>query len=204
METPAKPAKPLRVLVVCEGPEPDAALTDDLQYGLAQAGYELVGVVPAAFDLIDTVARQQPDVVIIEAESDWRDALENVCVATQHAPRPIVLFTENPDTGAARQAIAAGVSAYVVAGLAAERVKPVMEVAIARFDIEQGLRAELEQTREKLAERKTIDRAKGLLMDKLALSEDDAYRRLRRLAMDRKESLGAAAQRVIEAAQLFG
>lgn len=197
-------SRSLKVLVVYDGPQPDSALSDDLGYGLSQAGCELVGVIAAGLDVIESVARLHPDVVIIEAESDWRDALEHVCVATQHAPRPIVLFTENADTGDAGRAIAAGVSAYVVAGLAAERVKPVIEVALARFEIEQSLRAELEQTREKLAERKLIDRAKGLLMTKLSLSEDDAYRKLRRFAMDNKESLGDAARRVIDAAKLFG
>lgn len=164
----------------------------------------MVGVIAAGLDVIESVARLHPDVVIIEAESTGVMRWSTSGVATQHAPRPIVLFTENADTGDAGRAIAAGVSAYVVAGLAAERVKPVIEVALARFEIEQSLRAELEQTREKLAERKLIDRAKGLLMSKLSLSEDDAYRKLRRFAMDHKESLGDAARRVIDAAKLFG
>ena len=196
-------ARPLKVLVVCDGPDLDRALSEDLHYGLTAAGYEVVGVVAASIEVVDSVARLAPDVIIIDSESDWRDALEHVCVATQSAPRPIVLFTENSNTADARQAIAAGVSAYVVAGLAVDRVKPVLEVALARFEIEQSMRAELVQTREKLVERKSIDRAKGLLMQRLGLSEDEAYRKLRRLAMDQKESLGAAANRVIEAARLL-
>lgn len=197
-------AKSLRVLVVVSDTEVNVALREDLAHGLGEAGCLLVDVVAAGLAVIDRIEQTQPDVIVIEAESDWRDALEHVCVATQHAPRPIVLFTENPDTADARHAIAAGVSAYVVAGLAAERVRPVIEVAMARFDIEQSMRAELTDAREKLAERKEIERAKGLLMEKLALTEDDAFRKLRRLAMDRKETLRAAARRVIDAAQLFG
>ncbi len=196
--------KSLRVLVVCSGHDVDAAMREDLAHGLGEAGCELLDVVEAGIEVIDRIARTQPDVIVIEAESDWRDALEHVCVATQDAPRPIVLFTENPDTAGARHAIAAGVSAYVVAGLAAERVRPVIEVAMARFDIEQSIRAELTDAREKLAERKVIERAKGVLMEKLRLTEEDAYRKLRRLAMDRKETLRAAAERVIDAASLFG
>ncbi len=191
------------MLVVWDGPQIDSALSDDLHYGLGKAGYKVLGIIQAGVRVSDRIAELDPDVVIIEAESDWRDALEQVCVATQFAPRPIVLFTENADTGDARRAIAAGVSAYVVAGLAAERVKPVLEVALARFDIEQGLRAELAQTRDQLSQRKLVDRAKGVLIDRMKLSEDDAYRKLRRLAMDHKESLGAAAQRVIDAASLL-
>jgi response regulator NasT len=189
----------LRVLVVVDVVELDPALSQDLRHGLTHAGYEVVGVMPAGIAVIDAVGALGPDVIIIEAESHWRDALEHVCVATQHAPRPIVLFTENSDTADARLAIAAGVSAYVVAGLAPERVKPVLEVALARFEIEQGLREALQRQRDELAQRNVVDRAKSILMQRFGLAEDEAHRRLRRLAMDAQVSLGEAARRVVAA-----
>lgn len=193
----------LRVLVVCEAAIATPALRADLQAGLGEAGCEVLAVLPAGIEVIVAVDAMKPDLIIIEAESSWRDALEHVCVATRRAPRPIVLFTDNPDTSEARQAISAGVTGYVVAGLAPERIKPVLEIALARFEIEQSMRDQLTDAREKLADRKLTDRAKGILMDKLKLSEEEAYRRLRRLAMDRKETLRAAAERVIDAAQLL-
>jgi response regulator NasT len=200
---PAAPGR-LRVLVVCDGPTLDRAMRDDLHDGLTRAGCEVIGVLPAGLEILDAVALQRPDLIIIESASDWRDALEHVCHATRAAPRPIVLFTDNRDTSEAGRAIAAGVSGYVVAGLSPERVRPVLEVAMARFAIEQSLRDELDQTRGKLADRRLVERAKGLLMERLGLSEDDAFARLRRLAMDRKESLATAAGRVIDAARLLG
>lgn len=194
----------LRVLVVCDRPTFDKAMHDALRDGLVRSGCEVVGVLPAGLGVLDVVANEQPDLIIIESSSDWRDALEHVCQATRDAPRPIVLFTDDPDTSGAARAIAAGVSGYVVAGLSPERVRPVLEVAMARFEIERALREELDRARDRLAGRQAVERAKGLLMDRLGLSEDEAFARLRRLAMDRKESLARAAERVIEAARLLG
>ena len=194
----------LRVLVVCDRPTYGKAMHDALRDGLVRAGCEVLGVLPAGLGVLDVVVNEQPDLIIIESASDWRDALEHVCQATRDAPRPIVLFTDDPDTSGAARAIAAGVSGYVVAGLSPGRVRPVLEVAMARFAIERSLREELDRTRDRLAGRQAVERAKGLLMDRLGLSEDEAFARLRRLAMDRKESLARAAERVIEAARLLG
>lgn len=201
---PTADGRPLRVLVVYDAQVADPDLRAALRRGLEAAGCEVVGVVAAGFDLHGQVVDSQPDLIIIDAESDWRDAVEGVCVATQDAPRPIVLFTDNADTRDARRAIAAGVSAYVVAGLAPERVKPVLDVAVARFEVEQGLRAELVAAQSRLEERKRVDRAKGVLMDRLGLSEAEAFAKLRRLAMDRKIPLGEAAQRILDTAALLG
>jgi len=203
-EASAADARPLRVLVVYDTQVADPDLRVALRRGLEASGCEVVGVVAAGFELQAQVEVGRPDLIIIDAESDWRDAVEGVCVATQDAPRPIVLFTDNADTRDARRAIAAGVSAYVVAGLAPERVKPVLDVAVARFEVEQGLRAELVAAQSRLEERKRVERAKGVLMDKLGLSEAEAFARLRRLAMDRKIPIAEAAQRVLDTAALLG
>jgi response regulator NasT len=142
--------------------------------------------------------------VIIDAESDARDVLEHVVIATRDARRPIVLFTEDAKTSSMDAAMAAGVSAYIVAGLQTARIKPVLEVALARFRQEQKLLAELSDTKLKLAERKLLDRAKGLLMDHHKLTEQEAYQKLRRLAMDKNLKLSEVAQRIIDAADLLG
>lgn len=175
-----------------------------LRIGLLEAGYNIIAVFPADIHLPDRVAQLQPDMIIIDAESDARDVLEHVVVATENAPRPIVLFTEDHDKSAMEAAITAGVSAYIVAGLQSERIKPVLDVALARFNVDQKLRAELSDTKLKLAERKTIDRAKGLLMTRQKISEDEAYQKLRRLAMDKNLKLSEIAQRILDAADLLG
>ncbi len=125
-------------------------------------------------------------------------------MATREAPRPIVMFTNDEDTRHVKDALAAGVTAYIVAGLAPQRIRPILEVALARFAHEQALRTELAQARTALHERKTIDRAKGLLMQRQGLTEQQAYERLRRAAMDRGLRLAEVAQRMLDAADLLG
>ncbi|MBI1891080.1 MAG: ANTAR domain-containing protein [Burkholderiales bacterium] len=175
-----------------------------LRIGLLEAGYNIIAVFPADIHLPERVAQLQPDLIIIDAESDARDVLEHVVVATRDAPRPIVLFTEDHDTSSMEAAMDAGVSAYVVAGLKAERIKPVLDVAMARFNADQKLRSELSDTKLKLAERKKVDRAKGLLMARYNLSEEEAYQKLRRQAMDKNLKLSEVAQRILDVADLLG
>jgi len=200
-ETTAKtlaPPSALRILLVRD---PFNSHEDDvsaIRAGLADAGYELVSVVDADLRLPELITQILPDMLIIESEAAARDVIEHVCVSTQHAPRPIVLFTDNTDTDRIRTSLAAGITAYIVDGLKPERVKPVLDVAYARFQFEQQLRGELAETRNQLTERKVVERAKGLLMQQLQISEDDAYRRLRKLAMEKGIRIAQAAQRIID------
>lgn len=172
-----------------------------LRIGLLEAGYNILAALPPDADLGQQVAKLQPDVIIVDEQSDA--ALRNVVAATVNARRPIVCFTEDGDRKKMHAAIEAGVSAYVVAGLSAERVKAVLDVAIARFEVDQKLRDELNETKLKLAERKVIERAKGLLMERHHCSEDDAYCKLRRLAMDKNLKLSEIAQRMLDFADLL-
>lgn len=190
----------MRILVVND----EAHLAEALREGLAEAGYTAVATVPADLRLPDRIAELTPDLIVIDEESAGRDILEHVCVATQDQPRPIVLFTQDRDPQRMQRAIASGVTGYVVAGLAAERVQPVLDVALARFRIEQDLREQLAQARERLEDRKLLDRAKSLLMSRQGLGEDDAHRRMRRIAMDRNLRLVEVARRIIDAADLIG
>jgi response regulator NasT len=147
----------------------------------------------------------------VDAESDARDALEHVVMATRDARRPIVMFTNDHDSANARAAVSAGVSAYIVAGLSPERIGPILDIALARFQHEQALRQELAATRNELDElsaavqnRKTIDQAKKLLMQRQKLSEDAAYAKLRKTAMDKNLKLVEVAQRMLDVADLLG
>ncbi|RXZ38123.1 ANTAR domain-containing protein [Oxalobacteraceae bacterium CAVE-383] len=181
-----------------------AARNTALRIGLLQAGYDIVASLPADIYLPDRIAQLQPDMIIIDAESDARDVLEHIVIATRDERRPIVMFTEDSNTDSMEMAMAAGVSAYIVAGLQEERIKPVLDVAIARFKQEEKLRAELSDTKNKLAERKLMERAKGLLMKRHNLSEDEAYQKLRHLAMNKNLKLSEVAQRILDVEDLLG
>ena len=204
----------LRIVVVNPaappGVEPDAALAEQarrsaaLRIGLLESGYDLIASLPADVFLPERIAQLQPDMIIVDSESDARDVLEHIVIATRDARRPIVLFTEDDAPASMDAALEAGVSAYIVAGLQAERVKPVLDVALARFRREQKLLDELQGTRQKLAERKIVDRAKGLLMARYRLTEEQAYQRLRSMAMNKNMKLAEIAQRLVDVEDLLG
>ncbi|AXA92835.1 ANTAR domain-containing response regulator [Massilia sp. YMA4] len=195
----------LRIVVVHPPHESDASQrAAALQAGLAEAGYQLVASLPADIHLPERIAQLQPDMIIADAESDARDVLEHIVVATRDERRPIVMFTEDEDTASMEAALEAGVSAYIVAGLQPERIKPVLNVALARFRKEQRLLLELADTKHKLAERKVIDRAKGVLMARHGISEDQAYQRLRTMAMNKNLKLAEVAQRLLDVEDLLG
>ncbi len=175
-----------------------------LRIGLLENGYNIVAVLPADTFLSERLAQLQPDMIIVDAESEARDALEHVVMATRDARRPIVLFTNDDDTSHVQDAVAAGVSAYIVAGLSPERIRPILDVAMARFQHEQALRQELAHARSELQDRKLIDRAKGLLMQRQGLSEQAAYDKLRKTAMDKNLRLAEVAQRMLDVADLLG
>jgi len=208
------PVETLRIVIVAPdslvgaGADPaaesEALRSRSLRIGLLQNGCNIVAVLPADVFLPERLAQIGPDMIIVDAESEARDTLEHVVMATRDARRPIVLFTEDNDTTHVRDAIAAGVTAYVVAGLAPDRVKPVLDVALARFQHEEHMRRELADARSQLTDRKAIDRAKGLLMQRQGLSEDEAYARLRKTAMDKGLKLGEVAQRILDVADLLG
>ena len=172
-----------------------------LRIGLLENGYNILAALPPGDDLEGQIARLQPDLIIVDEQSDV--ALQRVVAATANARRPIVCFTDDDDRQKMHAAIRAGVSAYVVQGLSAERVKAVLDVAVTRFRVEQELREALEETRNKLAERKVIERAKGLLMERQQCTEDEAYSKLRRLAMDKNLKLVEVAQRMLDVAELL-
>jgi response regulator NasT len=210
----SQPQRTLNVAVV----SPDPALAIDeggvgyerqiqrcalLEQALRDAGYTVVAVLPATPDLDDRIAALKPDLVIVDAESGVRDLLEHVVLSSRDTPRPIVLFTDDDDTETAQLAITAGVTAYIVDGLKPSRVKPVIEVALARFEREQRLRRELDAMRTQLTERKLVERAKGIVMQRLNCSEEDAFSRMRKLAMDKGLKLSEVAQRILDTAGLI-
>jgi response regulator NasT len=150
--------------------------------------------------LTKVVQRERPDVVIIDTESPSRDTLEHLAVMNETAPRPVLMFSHDANQNLIREAVDAGVTAYVAEGLAPDRLAPILEVALARFAHEEKLRRRLAEVESELAERKTIDRAKRLLMERGQMSEQEAYATLRKRAMDAGVRLAEIARRLVDAA----
>jgi response regulator NasT len=191
--------KPARVMLVDDTPTRSAIL----EQALLDQGLTVVCRLESAQSLIKNVEIHQPDIIIMDLESPDRDTLENMTVLNQHNPKPVIMFSEEGDSKIITQAIQAGVSAYIVDGLNPLRVKPILDVAIARFREYQALRKELKQTRDQLADRKIIDKAKGLLMKTKGLDEDQAYHAMRKMAMDQSKPLVEIAQNILSVMELL-
>jgi response regulator NasT len=189
----------MRVLIVDESPERTEVLRD----GIERAGYEVAAALASPLELLRAVDQLRPDIIIIDTDSPSRDVLEHVAMISRDEPRPIVMFSSDAAPDSIRDAVRAGVSAYVVDGLDAARVKPIVEVAVARFGEHQRLCAELAEANLKLEERKLIERAKGRLMKARKLSEDEAYGALRKMAMERSVSIAEVSRRVLEISDLL-
>lgn len=198
--------KRLSVLIVTDPLDTASGQSVDahaIAQALADAGSLVLGVRAGDATLPEAIEQLKPDVVVVRSDSGVRDVLEHIAVATQHARRPIALFTDSEDRPTMREALGSGVSAYVVKGLAPERVQSVIDVAVERFGAEEALRAELASTKTELADRKLIDRAKRLLMNKKQLDEPTAHRFLQDLAMKKGIRLRDAAERVIDLESLL-
>ncbi|MHB8284711.1 MAG: ANTAR domain-containing response regulator [Caulobacteraceae bacterium] len=188
----------MRVLLI----DPDRARAALVTEGLAAMG-PLDVREAASFDESEAKAFG-PDLIVVACDSPDRDTLESLRVASAANPRPIVMFVDRSEPGAAEAAVQAGVAAYVVDGLSPSRVRPVLEVAMTRFSMLQEMRSELSRARADLASRRTIERAKGLLMKERGLDEESAYRVLRKLAMDKGRAIGAVAADLLAFAEVLG
>lgn len=189
----------LRILVIDRNPERAGVV----EQALKESGDHLVEVTPGTGHLLELLRAMQPDVLIVDLDLPDRDTIEQLRVATSEMPRPIVMFVDQSDTEAMKAAVSAGVSAYVVDGLQGSRVRPIVEVAVARVQAFDHLRRELELAKTSLVERKLIDRAKGILMRARGISEDEAYALLRRKAMRDQKKVVEIGQSVITAAELL-
>ncbi|KGK83453.1 histidine kinase [Stutzerimonas degradans] len=190
----------LRILLVDDTPKK----VGRLRSALVDAGFEVIDACSSIIDLPERVETVRPDVVLIDTDSPGRDVMEQVVLVSRDRPRPIVLFTDDDDPNAMRQAIGAGVSAYIVEGIHARRLKPILDVAMARFESDQALRAQLHARDQQLAERKRIELAKGMLMKMRECNEEEAYTLMRRQAMSRQQKLIQVAEQIIAMNELLG
>jgi response regulator NasT len=174
-----------------------------IEAGLRDAGHDRVTVVHDVAGIARRIAEIEPDVIVIDLENPNRDMLENMFQLSRVVKRPIAMFVDRSDTAAIEAAVDAGVSAYIVDGLKQERVKPILDMAISRFNAFSRMARELEEARSELENRKVIDRAKGLLMKSRGLSEEAAYALLRKTAMNQNRKISDIAQSLITAASLL-
>lgn len=186
----------MRVLVVDESAE----RADVLRAALLAAGYEVTASLSSPLALLHTIERLRPEVIVIDTDSPSRDVLEHLVVMSQHTPRPVVMFAADRAPTTIREATRAGVSAYVVDGLDPSRIRVIVDAAVARFEEMQTLRTQLAEARERLAERKLVERAKGMLMKSRGIDEEAAYALLRKLAMDRQLKLAELARELLRGA----
>ncbi len=189
----------LTIVVVEDDRDRALAIVDALK----EAGDHDVFVIANASGLARRIAAHAPDIVLIDIDNPTRDMLEELTLASGPLDRPVAMFVSGEAGGLAHTAIEAGVSAYVVDGLAPARIKPVIDTAIARFRMVRQMRTELAETRRALEERKVIDRAKGLLMKAKGIDEDAAYALLRKTAMDQGRRVAEVAEALVTASGLL-
>jgi len=186
----------LKVLLFDDG----SATTGALREAVCEAGCRIVGEISSPWALAESVQKLQPDAVLMDVDSPSRDVLEQICVSSRDEPRPIVMFTSDGSDTAIEAALSSGVSAYIVDGIAAERINAILQVAITRFRVDRRLREKLDDTEQRLAERKLVDRAKALVMQHEKLDESAAYHAMRKAAMSRGIKLADIAREIIRVA----
>lgn len=192
-------ARPLRILIIDSNDDRAAVV----EAGLAGYGDAQILRMGLSTDLIRKIGEIEPDVIFVDVDSPDRDTLENMRNVSAVMPRPIVMFVEESEESLAEEALRAGVSAYIVDGLSAKRVKPILDVAILRFKVFQKMREELDKAKSDLASRKVVERAKGLLMEQRKLSEEEAYKLLRNTAMKEGKSILDIADSLISISRLL-
>lgn len=189
----------LTILVIDENPTRAAVLED----GLREAGHARVVRLDTTHELLRRIFEIDPDVILIDLESPSRDVLEQMFQVSRTVKRPVAMFVDQADTASIEAAVDAGVSAYIVDGLKKERVKSILDMTVSRFNAFDHLQRELHRARTELAERKLIERAKGILMKSRGISEEEAYALMRRTAMNEKMKLADVAQSLVTASQLL-
>lgn len=194
-----RPAASLRMVLVNDDVDRAAFVTQALR----SSGHDVIARLSTDDDLLSAVRRLCPDVILVDMDHPVRGVLDRCAAVTQQAPRPIIFFACDADPDTISHAVRAGVSAYVVDGMAPHRINSILKVAISRFREHQKLRGELDDMRTRLADRRDVERAKSMLARVRRLDEAQAYALLRRSAMTRRITIGAAARTVLDAAELF-
>ena len=193
------PGRELSILII----DDNRLRAQIIEDGLREAGHSLVTLLDTTHEAARRIAEIGPDVVVIDVEYPGRDQLEHFFSLSRALRKPIAMFVDRSDAAEIEAAVEAGVSAYVVDGLKKERVKPILDMAISRFNAFARLQRELEEARSALEDRKLVDQAKAILMKSRGLSEAEAYALLRKTAMNQNRKIAEIAQSLITAAGLL-
>ncbi|HTV71910.1 MAG TPA: ANTAR domain-containing protein [Rhizobiaceae bacterium] len=188
-----------KIVIVDESPIRAAIL----QEGLREAGYTEVVHISEMQSLLARIYALDPDIIVIDLENSSRDSLEQMFQVSRAVRRPIAMFVDQSDAASIQASVDAGVSAYIVDGLKKERIKPILDLCVSRFNAFARLQDELDRTKTALEERKVIDRAKGILMKLKGLTEEEAYVLMRSTAMREKKKIGEIAQSILTASELL-
>jgi response regulator NasT len=188
-----------KIVIVDESPIRAAIL----QEGLREAGYTEVVHISEMQSLLARIYALDPDIIVIDLENPSRDSLEQMFQVSRVVRRPIAMFVDQSDAASIQASVDAGVSAYIVDGLKKERIKPILDLCVSRFNAFARLQDELDRTKNALEERKVIDRAKGILMKLKGLTEEEAYVLMRSTAMREKKKIGEIAQSILTASELL-
>lgn len=189
----------LKIVIVDESPIRAAILEE----GLREAGFMAVERLSDMNNLLMRIHAIDPDVILIDLENPSRDTLEQMFQVSRIVRRPVAMFVDQSDTASIQASVDAGVSAYIVDGLKKERIKSILDLCVSRFNAFSKLQSELERAKTDLEDRKTLDRAKGILMKSKGLTEDEAYRLMRSAAMREKKKIADIAAAIITAAELL-
>jgi response regulator NasT len=198
-EQPPKAEQTPRIVIVDESPIRAAILEE----GLREAGYCRVVRISEMHSLLARIYSLDPDVILIDLENPSRDILEQMFQVSRAVRRPIAMFVDQSDAASIQASVDAGVSAYIVDGLKKERIKPILDLCVSRFNAFAKLQDELDRAKSALEERKVIDRAKGILMKLKGLTEEEAYVLMRSTAMREKKKIGEIAQSILTASELL-
>jgi response regulator NasT len=188
-----------KIVIVDESPIRAAILEE----GLREAGFTGVVHIRDMQSLLARIYALDPDIIVIDLENPSRDVLEQMFQVSRAVRRPIAMFVDQSDAASIQASVEAGVSAYIVDGLKKERIKPILDLCVSRFNAFAKLQDELDRTKHALEERKVIDRAKGILMKVKGLTEDEAYVLMRSTAMREKKKIGEIAQSILTASELL-
>ncbi len=198
-EQPPKTEQSPKIVIVDESPIRAAILEE----GLREAGYGSVVRISEMQSLLARIYALDPDIIVIDLENPSRDILEQMFQVSRAVRRPIAMFVDQSDAASIQASVDAGVSAYIVDGLKKERIKPILDLCVSRFNAFAKLQDELDRTKSALEERKVIDRAKGILMKLKGLTEEEAYVLMRSTAMREKKKIGEIAQSILTASELL-
>jgi len=193
------PESSYKIVIVDQSPVRAAILRE----GLQDAGFTGVEHISEMHNLLARIYALDPDVILIDLENPSRDILEQMFQVSRAVRRPIAMFVDQSDAASIQEAVEAGVSAYIVDGLKKERIRPLLDLCVSRFNAFAKLQDELARAKSALEDRKVLDRAKGLLMKLKGLTEDEAYVLIRSTAMREKKKIGEIAQSIVTAADLL-